>query len=85
MISKQTNHLTHEQVVDRIKKRKSLRSYLDDFTENNPNIYEKTKVIVNEKIDQLCDHDIVDDLVEECAGDVLIEIKYCRYCEMTFH
>ena len=85
MISKQTNHLTHEEVIDRVKRRKTLISYLDNFTENNPNIYKKLTDDANDKIDKLCDHDIVNDIVEECAGDVLIHIKYCRHCETTFH
>lgn len=85
LISKQTNHLTHEQVLDRIKTRKNLASYLDDFIENNPNIYKKMTKNVEEKIDELCDHDIIDDVVEECSGDILIHVKYCRYCETTFH
>ena len=35
LISVRTKHLTHKQLIDRIKKRPNLISYLDDFTENN--------------------------------------------------
>ena len=67
LISVRTKHLTHKQLIDRIKKRPNLISYLDDFTENNPNIYHELKETVEEKIDNLCNHDIVDDVVEECS------------------
>ena len=77
LISLRTKHLTCQQVIDRVQDLESFDSYLDDLKKNNPNIKKK----VDNEINRLCHHEPVDDLVEECAGDVLVHVRYCKYCE----
>ena len=37
------------------------------------------------KINDLCDHNVVVDWIDDVIGDDVIKIKYCRICELNMY
>ena len=82
LISIKTRHLTANDVFERINDNKNLNIYLDDLQKNDPNI-ENIIYKIEVKINELCNHDIVDDWVDDVGGDDVIRISYCSICELN--
>ena len=84
LISIKTRHLTVYDVLERIDEKLKLDIYLDDLRKNDPNIENLIRK-VEIKINELCDHDIVVDRVDDVGGDDMIKIEYCRICELNMY
>lgn len=84
LISITTGHLTQDDVITRVKNNSSINIYLDDLQKNDPNIKILLEKIEN-KINDLCEHDVVVDWIDDVIGDDVIKIKYCRICELNMY